>query len=501
MSKLFEALTPYLDKSYALSSALTIFSWDNSTIAPKEAIENTSRAIGLLSVEYYGALVNEEVKRLLLQLTEPDNHKQLTFEEQAIIRVLNKQYQQMAAIPPEEFQAYNALVSSAYPVWEQAKANNDYASYAPVLEQVIAYKKKFAAYTKKDGQSLYDVALDDYEEGFTVAILDEFFSKLRTALVPLVQKVNEKKDWIQTDFLQQDYDIEQQKSFCRFLAEYVGFDFNRGTFGESEHPFTTSLHNHDVRITNHFYQNRLDFAIFSVIHESGHALYEQGVADEISLTPIGCGTSMGMHESQSRFYENNLGRSLAFWTPIYAKLQQTFPTQLEQISLEQFYRAVNHAQSSLIRTEADELTYPFHIMIRYEIEKEIFSGDVSVHQLPALWNDKYKQYLGITPPTDTEGILQDMHWACGNFGYFPSYALGSAIAAQIYHHLAQVMPLETHLKEENLQPIRAYLQEHIHRFGMAKRTREMLQEMTGEDFCPDYYIAYLTEKYSKLYDL
>ena len=210
---------------------------------------------------------------------------------------------------------------------------------------------------------------------------------------------------------------------------------------------------------------------------------------------------MGMHESQSRFYENNLGRSLAFWTPIYAKLQQTFPTQLEQISLEQFYRAVNHAQSSLIRTEADELTYPFHIMIRYEIEKEIFSGDVSVHQLPALWNDKYKQYLGITPPTDTEGILQDMHWACGNFGYFPSYALGSAIAAQIYHHLAQVMPLETHLKEENLQPIRAYLQEHIHRFGMAKRTREMLQEMTGEDFCPDYYIAYLTEKYSKLYDL
>lgn len=501
MSKLFEKLTPYLDKSYALSAALTIFSWDNSTIAPREAIGNTARAIGILSGEYYDALINEEVKTLLQQLTDPGNHEQLTFEEQAIVRVLNKQYQQMAAIPPEEFQAYRTLVSNAYPVWEQAKANNDYASYAPVLEQIIAYKTKFAAYTRKEGQQLYDVALDDYEEGFTVEILDDFFSRLRTALVPLVQKINEKKDLIQTDFLQQHYEVEKQKRFCRFLAEYVGFDLNRGTFGESEHPFTTELHNHDVRITNHFHPDHLDFAIFSVIHESGHALYEQGVADEISLTPIGRGTSMGMHESQSRFYENNLGRSLEFWTPIYPKLQELFPAQLGQISLKQFYCAVNHAQSSLIRTEADELTYPFHIMIRYEIEKEIFAGNVSVQQLPALWNQKYKEYLGVTPATDTEGILQDMHWAGGDFGYFPSYALGSAIAAQLYHHLAQIMPLATYLLEGNLQPIRTYLKEHIHRFGTAKRTRELLVEMTGEDFCPDYYIAYLTEKYSSLYQL
>lgn len=501
MSELYEMLKPHLDKTYALNVALTMLSFDNSTAAPKNAIENTSKAIGLLSGEHYNALINEDVKRILKELSTEQEQAFLSFEEKAIVKKLNKEFKQTAAIPPEEFQAFQILLAKAYPIWESAKNKNDYASFAPTLEEIIRYSKKFASYNQEEGQKLYDVQLDDYEEGFNMEILDGFFSKLRSALVPLVHKVNEKENAIQTEFLSQDYEIAKQKNFCRFLAEYIGFDFNRGVIAESEHPFTTELHNHDVRITNHFQKSQPDFSIFSVIHEGGHALYEQGIDDAITMTPIGQGTSMGMHESQSRFYENNLGRSLPFWTPIYSRLQELFPKQLETVSLEQFYRAVNHAHSSLIRTEADELTYPFHIMIRYEIEKLIFEGNIPASELPAIWNQKYQEYLGVCPTTDTEGILQDMHWALGSFGYFPSYALGSAIAAQIYHHLKTVMPLDTYLEEGNLKPIQAYLNQHIHRFGGAKNTQELLKDMTGEPFNPDYYISYLTDKYTALYDL
>ena len=500
MSELFQKLQPYLDRAFALGSACTLFNWDQYS-APKESIENTAKIIGILSGEQYRALINDQVKELLPRLSTEDAQKELSFHEKAIVRLLNKQYDKLSLIPPEEYSAYSALLAQAYPIWEAAKNNNDYASYAPTLEKIIEYSKKFAAYAQKDGQTLYDAALDDYEEGFTTKILDDFFSRLRTALAPLVKAIRQKQDVINVRCLQKFYPADTQKEFCHFLAQYIGFDFNRGLMSESEHPFTTNLHNHDVRFTNHYYENKLDSAIFSAIHEAGHGLYEQGIDDDITMTLAGGGTSMGMHESQSRFYENNVGRSLEFWKPIYGKLVQLYPQQLSDVSLEEFYKAINASCPSLIRTEADELTYPFHIMIRYEIEKAIFAGEVTVDELPALWNKKYEEYLGITPQNDTEGILQDMHWSGGSFGYFPSYAIGSAIAAQIYHHLETVMPVKTCLEEGNLMPIRDYLKEHIHRFGCCKTTQEILTDMTGEGFNPEYYIQYLTEKYSRLYEL
>lgn len=501
MSELFQKLQPHLDRYYAFSAAATLFSWDNETAAPKAAIENTSRAIGILSGELYGALINDEVKQLLAELSTEDEQARLSFQEKAIVKNLSKQYRQLQAIPPQEYQEFAALTAQAFPVWEKAKQENDYASYAPVLEKIIDYTRRFASYRQKEGQKLYDVQLEDYEEGFTVEILDDFFAKLKTALAPLVQKIREKSDTISIDCLCKTYDIDTQRRVCHDLAEYIGFDFNRGVMGESAHPFTTELHNHDVRITNHYLEHQLDSAIFSVIHEGGHALYEMDIDDSITMTPVGHGTSMGMHESQSRFYENNLGRSLEFWIPLYGKLQDAYPDALGNVTLDEFYRAINHAEPSLIRTEADELTYPFHIMIRYEIEKLIFDGKVTVDDLPDLWNRKYQEYLGITPENDSVGILQDMHWSGGSFGYFPSYALGSAIAAQIYYHLGTVMPMKEYLKTGNLKPIQAYLKEHIHRFGETKNTQELLKDMTGEGFNPDYYIAYLTEKYSALYGL
>ena len=500
MSDLFLQLQPHLTRASALGAACTLFYWDQSS-APKDSIENTSKIIGTLSAEQYQALINDQVRGLLEQLSTKEEQEKLSFHEKAIVKTLNKQFHKLSLIPPEEYQAFNTLTAKAYPVWEEAKNNNDYASYAPLLQEIMDYCKKFAAYGQKEGQLLYDVALDDYEEGFTVEILDHFFSSLRQSLGPLVKKISEKPDFISQDFLHKTYPADTQREFCHFLAEYIGFDFNRGIMGESAHPYTTQLHNHDVRITNHYLENKVDSAMFSVIHEGGHGLYEQGIDDDITMTIVGSGTSMGMHESQSRFYENNLGRSREFWEPIYEKLTATYPEQLEGVTLDDFYKAINYSQPSLIRTEADELTYPFHIMIRYEIEKAVFAGNVTANDLPALWNEKYKEYLGIVPGNDTEGILQDMHWSGGSFGYFPSYAIGSAIAAQIYHHLEGIMPVKTYLKEGHLAPIREYLKEHIHRFGRCKNTQELLMDMTGEGFNPDYYIQYLTDKYTKLYEL
>ena len=501
MSELFEQLKPHLDKSYAYNVALGSLSFDNETIAPKEAIEFTSVAMGILAGEGYRAIINDEVKGLLEQLGTEEEQAKLSFYEKAIVREMTKTFKDMELIPPEEYQAYQMLLAKASPVWEEAKNTNNYAMYAPVLEEIIAFNKKFAGYRQKEGQKLYDVLLDDYEKGFTVEILDDFFGQLREALVPVVAEVRKKPNHISLDCIRKTYDINKQRELNRFLAEYIGFDFNRGLMAETEHPFTSGFHNHDVRLTNHYYENKLEDAMFSIIHEGGHGLYEQGVCDEITMTPIGGGTSMGMHESQSRFYENCLGRSYEFWVPLWDKVKEYFPEELAGVDVEEFYRAINYAAPSLIRTQADELTYSFHVMIRYEIEKMIFDGDVDINELPKIWNDKYEEYLGVRPENDAEGIMQDVHWAGGMFGYFPSYALGSAIAAQLLHYMESVMPVKDYLKEGNLAPIREFLREHIHQYGGAKKTQELLQDTVGEKFNPKYYIEYLTEKYTKLYEL
>lgn len=501
MSKGFEKLQPFLDKSYAYRTALTLISFDNSTVAPKEAIDFTSKAIGILSLESYNTLINPEVKAILEELSTEEAQAELSVNEKAIVKDLKKTFRDLEVIPPDEYQAYQMLMAKADHVWEEAKNTNDYDMYAPVLEEIIVFNKKFAGYKQKEGQKLYDVLLDDYEEGFTMEILDDFFGKLREALVPIVHEVRKKPDLISIDCLRKTYDIETQKKLSHFMAEYIGFDFNRGVMAETEHPYTTNLHNHDVRITNHYQEHKLEDAIFSVVHEGGHGLYEMGISDELTLTPIGGGTSMGMHESQSRFYENNLARSYEFWLPVFDKVKEFFPKELEGVTVDEFYRAINYAAPSLIRTEADELTYSFHVMIRYEIEKMIFNGDVDVKDLPAIWNQKYEEYLGVTPANDAEGILQDIHWAGGMFGYFPSYALGSAIAAQLFHYMEGVMPLKKYLEEGNLAPIREFLREHIHQYGGAKKTQQILMDTTGEAFNPDYYIQYLTEKFTKLYEL
>lgn len=500
MNPIFEQLNPWLDKAYALSSALTLFSWDDSTEAPEEASAMNAKAVAILSAEYYKTIINEEVRGILEQLkTFPD----LDVREKAIVKELHRQYTEMEPIPPEEYQEFQGLLARASSIWEKAKNNNDYQSFAPTLQTIINYQKKFAHYRiQASGQDIrpYDLLLNDFEEGFCMKDLDEFFEQLKTEIVPLVQMVVKKESRIRKDFNELSYPVDRQAVWNRQLARHVGFDFSRGVIKESAHPFTTNFHNRDVRITTHYYENNLESAMFSTIHESGHALYEMHIDDSLTGTPAGTGTSMAMHEGQSRLFENNFGRSRSFWVPLYPQLRETFPENLADVDLDSFLLAVNKSIPSLIRTEADELTYCLHIMVRYEIEKMIFEDQVSVKELPAVWNQKYEEYLGLSPDTDADGILQDIHWANGAFGYFPSYALGTAIAAQIEAHLKQVMPLCQYLEEGNFAPINDYLREHIHRFGKSKNTNEILTDMMGEAFNPQYYITYLKEKFTSLYE-
>ena len=498
MSKLFEQLQPILEKENAYSMAMALFSWDNATQAPKGAINNTANAMGILSMESYNLMINDHVKELLNQLATPAEQELLTFNEKAIVKECKKSLDDLEKIPPEEYQAFVTLITQANPIWEKAKNTNDYSYFKDTLDQVLMYSKKFANYCKKEGQSEYDYHLNENEEGFTTSMCDEFFQKLKESLIPLMRQVHAKKDQIRVDFMSRSFDIEKQHELCDMLADHIGFDRNYGITGETEHPFTLSLHNKDVRFTNHFHENAFVSAIFSAIHEGGHALYEMGVSDDISLSPVGGGATTAMHESQSRLYENNLARSKEFWIPLWDKVVALFPDQLSDVTLDEFILAINKSEPSLIRTEADELTYAFHVMVRYELERMLFNGDVTVDTLPQKWNDLYEEYLGVRPENDTTGVLQDMHWTSG-FGYFPSYAIGSAISAQIMNSMKKVLPVDELLTKGDLMPIREYLKEHVHQYGRTKTSEEMLLEMTGEKFNPQYFVDYLTEKYTRLF--
>ncbi|MBE5967073.1 MAG: carboxypeptidase M32 [Lachnospiraceae bacterium] len=501
MSKTFDKLQPYLDKTMALQTARTLFEWDDETAAPYEAANNTSKVIGILSNEYRNSLINDEVRKLLKKLQEEKEQAALSEKEKAIIKELGRNYEQLESIPAEEYRAFSELASKSCRTWARAKKGNKYEDFAPILKEIIGYKKKFAGYRAKNGKKPYEVLLSDFEESFGIKELDIFFEKVKKELIPLLKEVGSKADTIDKSYNYLNYDIDKQKEFCKFLSGYLGFDFNRGVIAESAHPFTTQLHNHDVRITDRYIEDNLESAMFSIIHETGHAIYEMSIDDSLTQTLVGGGTSMGMHESQSRFFENNIGRSKEFWEPLYDKLVAAYPVQLKEISLEHFIKGINKAAPSLIRTEADELSYPLHILIRYEIEKMIFNDEVTVDDLPNVWNKKYQEYMGITPPDNTSGILQDTHWSMGEFGYFPSYAIGSAVAAQIYHHMLEVMPLKDYLKDGNLTPIREYLKDTVHKYGATKNTNQILKDMTGEEFNADYYINYLKEKYELLYEI
>lgn len=487
-----------LEKINNHNYASSIIYWDLETEAPKEGIQKASQVLGFYSGESHRILTDLEFNKnidLLLEnidLLDPINKK--------IIIETKKDIENIKKIPLNEYKEYNELLSKAQSIWAEAREKNDFSLFLPYLKKIITYKQKYVNY-KGYNEHPYDALLDDYEPGITVKQLDIFFDNLKNRLVPLILKINKKKNFISNDILKLDYPIEKQKEFSIFIAKYLGFDFKRGLLRESTHPFSMSLNKYDVRMTTRYFLNDLQSSLFGTIHESGHSIYEQNIGEDIWKTRLGGGNSMGIHESQSRLYENLIARSMEFWIPIYPKLQETFPENLKDIPLDLFYRAINKSQFDLIRVEADELTYSLHIILRYEIEKELIEGKIIPEDLPKIWNERMEKYLGTVPNSDSNGVLQDVHWAAGLFGYFPSYALGSANASQIMNSMKNKLNVDDILKEGKLEKIKEYLKENIHKFGKLKDPNEIMEIATGEIPNSKYYVNYLIEKYSKLYEI
>ena len=492
-----EALNKHQQVLAAYNHAIGVVYLDASTAAPKGTWEGRGRTMATLSEITYKLETDPAVDEMLSFLEA--HSEELDAKQKRQVEVLRKSYDQTKKIPVQECVEYEVLLNDAQAAWEKAKNENDFDAFAPYLEKIVAFNRKFAGYYNPE-MAPYDALLNQYEEGMNTATLDAFFAQLRGAIVPLVAKIQAVPQ-IDDSFLFRHYPVEIQRKFSDYLMEVMGLDRNYCGIAETEHPFTTNFNNKDVRITTHYYENDVASSMYSVIHEGGHALYELGADDCYNFTALQGGVSMGIHESQSRFYENIIGRSRAFIHAIFPKVKELFPEQLRDVDEEMFYRAVNKAQPSLIRTAADELTYANHIMIRYELEEQLIGGTLEIRDVPAAWNRLYKEYLGVDVPDDTQGCLQDMHWAGGMIGYFPSYALGSAYGAQMLAKMQEDLgDVYAEVAEGDLSKVTGWLKSHIHCHASFKKPGALFEEVCGK-FDAAYYTDYLTKKFTELYDL
>lgn len=482
----------------AYSHTLGVLYYDHDTVAPKNSAEGFANTMGVMSEIIYKLTVDEEHLEVIEFLNQHKSElDEITRRE---VEEAHKEIEFTKNIPMNEYTEYRTTLALAQGVWEEAKNTNNYDLFEPYLAKIVEFNKKFAAYQHSD-KSCYNYWLNEFESGISTEQLDVFFDKLRKTIVPLLEEIQKRGRKIDSSFLELDYPIPVQREFSDYLMKVMSINPDDCIIGEVEHPFTTNFNKHDVRITTHYYENAVASSMYSVIHEGGHALYELNTGDDLLSSPLAGGASMGIHESQSRFFENLIGRSENFINIIFPKMQQLFPEQLKDVSAHDFYLAVNKVEPSLIRTEADELTYCLHIMVRYEIEKQLMDGSLSTKEVPEMWNKLYKEYLGIDVPDDSQGALQDSHWSGGTLGYFPSYALGSAYGAQILYHMKKELDVDALVAEGKIETVVEWLTDKIYKYGMLKKPDELIMNACGEEFNPDYYIDYLTEKFKKIYEL
>lgn len=494
-----EKLQKYNEWVFRMSAyrmALSIIAIDKLTVAPEAGADYRDKRTAFLAGELFSVQTDPEMEQLLKELLTEES---LDGETRKAVELYAKMVHDTVCIPKDEFVASEELMNASYNAWLEAKMKNDYSIFEPYLKQVIEIMKKRYEYRGSD-MPLYDQMLDDYEPGMNREKYDAFFGALKERLVPLIRKVTEAEQ-IDESFLHQEFDTADQKKYMDQILAYLHFDPSWGYQNETEHPFTDGTCSNDMRTTTKYLKDNVVSAILSTVHEVGHATYQHDVDERYDGTILAAGISSGMHESQSRLFENYLARTGAFWQANYEGLQKQFPQQLGNVSCEQFVNALNIARPSLIRTEADELTYPMHILIRYEIEKGLFDGSISTEGLDRTWDDMYEKYLGVRSETASAGILQDVHWSGGSFGYFPTYALGSAFAAQFVRKMRQEVDVDEALRSGHFEICVNWLKEHIHKYGCRYNADEIMKMATGEPFNVNYYLDYLEDKYTKLYKL
>lgn len=487
----------FVKKMMSYNEAISLMYWDLRTGAPKQGVEQRSEVIGMLSSEVFNMSTSKEMETYIEKLS----GESLNEISRKTLEECRKQYDRNKKIPAKEYKEYVILQSKAESIWEEAKANSDFEMFRPYLEKLVDMNKRFIQYWGYEGNK-YNTLLDLYEPGITVEVLDQVFGDLRDQIVPLVKKISESTNKPTMDFLFKSFSKEKQKEFSLEILKQMGYNFQAGRLDETVHPFATGLNPGDVRVTTNYNEKDFRTAVFGTIHEGGHALYEQNISKELIGTPLCTGTSMGIHESQSLFYENFVGRSQSFWKKNYDLLKEYANGQFDEVDILDFYRAINESKPSLIRIEADELTYPLHIIVRYEIEKALMNDEIEVKDLPKIWNEKYEEYLGVRPDSDANGVLQDVHWAGGSFGYFPSYALGYMYAAQFKEKMLEDIPHYDQLLEDgNILPIKEWFTKHVHQYGKMKKPLEILNDVTGEGLNASYLVDYLYKKYGKVYQI
>jgi len=485
-----------------LLCVLNVLTWDARTQMPGGGTVARSHQMATISGVARERLLAPEFEQAARQVSGSEADTRAA--EQALEAVAA-----MRRVPAALTHDLAVLKSESQVLWAQARSTGNFATFAPALERMVDLNRQLADALGYEDHP-YDALLNTYEPGLTVATLLPLFGRLRAHHVELLQAIQDQPQ-PRSDFLTRHYPAAQQKQFSSAMAQLFGYDMARGRLDESAHPFEISFTREDVRITTRFQEQFLPAALFGTLHETGHAMYEQGIhpdlsrsvltSDLLGLYAVG-GASYGTHESQSRLWENRIGRSRDFWNLHYPQLQATFPEQLADVDVAEFHRAVNRVQPSLIRVEADELTYDLHIMLRVDLERALIGGELSVKDLPEAWNSRIQSDLGLTVPSDSQGVLQDIHWSSGMFGSFPTYTIGNIMASQFYQAAQQALPdLQSHLSAGNYAPLRQWLTEQIYQYGRTFTPHELLVRTTGGGLDPAPYLQYLTDKYSGLYGL
>ncbi|MEE9379001.1 MAG: carboxypeptidase M32 [Candidatus Lokiarchaeia archaeon] len=493
MKELREHFTEIMRLSYIGA----LLEWDQQVSMPKGSVKGRAEQMALMQNLIHTRVKSDKTGKLIKNAEKLDN---LSETDLAMIREAKREYDHATKIPDELVTEIAKTSSLGYIEWEKAREKSDFSIFKPYLEKIIKLRIEFAE--KLDtGPTLYSTLLDLFEPGATYDWILKIFNGLKPKLVEIINKLNSASDKPDQSILKKNYDPEKQWQLSLDIIKKLNFDFNTGRQDKATHPFTTSLSSIDTRITTRIREDYLPDCLFSTIHECGHALYQIGFKEEIHDTLLAEGCSMGIHESQSRMWENFIGRSKEFWTYWYPIFQNVFPENLKDYSMENFHRSINVVEPSFIRVDADEVTYGLHVILRFELEKMIIEDNLQVDELPGLWNEKMEELLGIIPPNDREGVLQDVHWTSG-FGYFPSYSLGNLYAAQIYNDILKTNPsLPQDYEKGEFSNLLTILKDKVHQYGKIYSAPDLIKKITGEDLNPDYFIKYVESKYYPIYGI
>jgi len=500
MSQKLDQLKEIIGEVADLNSALSLLSWDQQTYMPPGGSEARGQHLATIGKIAHQKATSPQVGELLQGLKEELDGRDPDSDEAALVRVAARDYDKAVRVPPEFVAEHAVVTSKAFEAWHAARANARFEIFRPHLEKVVELVKRYITFFPPADHP-YDVLLDDYEPGMKTADVQAIFGVLRPRQVELIKSIASRPQ-VNDKFLHRKFDERKLWDFSADVTRSFGYDWSRGRMDKAPHPFETSFSMNDVRITNRFEPSHPLSTLFSAMHEAGHAMYEQGVNGTHERTSLAHGTSLAVHESQSRMWENVIGRSMPFWEMMYPRLKRAFPAQLDGIGVKNFYKAINKVEPSFIRVNADEATYNLHIMLRLELEIKMVEGSLAIKDLPAIWNSKMKEYLGITPQNDAEGVLQDVHWSYGSIGYFSTYALGNLISAQLWDKVRRdIRDLDGKIRAGKFEVLLHWLRENIHRHGRKYDPQDLVQQVTGSPITPEPYMRYLTDKYSEIYGL